>query len=194
MQTEMTANRVSSMGTGIMFFSAFGAAWLFWSMAIREEVSAVTASAAFAGVLALIAGAVYLKRRAKQWPRVPDDPREGRLFGWVNAIEWAAIFAAGFVCHRFHWDLYFPSAVTVIVGLHFYPLAGLFRNPLHYGTGTALVVWAVASAATVSADHLQGITTRGTGAILWAASLVTFVRGLTLMSRFPVSASKSVII
>ncbi|HEV2405191.1 MAG TPA: hypothetical protein VGR88_07050 [Ktedonobacterales bacterium] len=181
MQTELTANRISSIATGIMVFAGFGAGWLFWSLAIRQEINGVTATGIVAGMLAIFAGAIYIKRQAKRWPRVPDDPREGRAFVWINAIQWTAIFAAGYLCGHFHWDSYFPSVVTAIVGLHFYALAPVFRNPLHYGTGTALVIWAVAAPALLPADHIQGFTTMGTGVLLWIGALVTLARGLTLM-------------
>jgi hypothetical protein len=180
MQTELTANRVRSIATGIMVFAGFGAGWLFWSLSMRRGITGATATGIWMGMLALFVAAIFIWRQAKRWPRVPDDPRVGRTFGWVNAVQWTAIFVAGFICKRYSWDLYFPSAVTAIVGLHFYPLARLFRNPLHYGTGTALVLWAFA-AATIGADRLQGITAMGTGALLWAAALVTIARGLSIM-------------
>ena len=181
MQRELTANRLSSMATGIMFFAVFGSGWLFWSLIARQEISAGTAIGVETGTLVLLAAAFYMKRQAKRWPHVPDDPRVGRAFAWITAIEWAAVAAVAFACARLHWDPYLPSAVTVIVGLHLYPLARLFRNPLHYVTGTVLLVWAFAGAAAVPADRLQGIVALGTGAILWAAAAVTLARGLKAM-------------
>ncbi|MGB0064572.1 MAG: hypothetical protein WBP85_09020 [Terracidiphilus sp.] len=181
MQTELTANRVSSIATGIMVFAGFGAGWLFWSLSMRQEITGATATGVMTGMLALFVAAIYIWRQAKRWPRVPDDPRMGRAFVWINAIQWTAIFAAGFICKRFGWAYYFPSAVAVIVGLHFYPLARMFRNPLHYGTGTAVVVWVFAAAVIVPAGRLPGFTTMGTGALLWAAALVTIARGLSIM-------------
>src|SRR5579863_8543647 len=119
MQTKLTANRVSSIATGIMVFAGFGTAWLFWSLSMRQEINGATASSVMMCMLALFVAAIYILRQAKRWPRVPDDPRAGRAFAWVNAIQWIAIFASAFICKRFGWDLYFPSAVTAIVGLHF---------------------------------------------------------------------------
>jgi hypothetical protein len=89
--------------------------------------------------------------------------------------------AVAFGCKWMRWELYLPSAVTMIVGLHYYPLARLFRNPIHYATGTSLVAWAAASAVTVPADHRQGVSTLGTGAILWASAAVTLGRAMRAM-------------
>jgi len=181
MQGKLTANRVSSIATGIFVFAGFGTGWLFWGLAIRQQINGATASAAGFGMLALMAAAIYIRRQAKRWPRAASDSSVLHAFVWINVLEWAAVFAAGYVCPRFGWADYFPTVVTLIGGLHFYPLARVFRNPLHYGTGTALVVWALAAAAFLPADRLQGITTLGTGALLWAAALVTIARAMSIM-------------
>jgi len=181
MQTELTENRVSSMAIGIMVAAGFGSGWLFWSLSARQEISAATATAVETGTLALLAAAICIKRQAKRWPRVPDTPGVGRAFAWINAIQWTAVVAVVFGFGRLHWDAYVPSAVTAIVGLHYYPLARLFRNPLHYVTGTVLVAWAVASAVIVPLDRLQGVSTMGTGAILWASAAVTLGRAMRAM-------------
>lgn len=89
--------------------------------------------------------------------------------------------AVAFGFKRMRWELYLPSAVTMIVGLHYYPLARLFRNPIHYGTGTLLVAWAAASALILPADQRQGVSTLGTGAILWASAVVTLGRAMHVM-------------
>jgi len=54
-----------------------------------------------------------------------------------------------------------------------FPLARLFHYPLHYATGTVLVVWAVASAMLVPVDQMQGTAALGTGIILWLSAVVT---------------------
>jgi hypothetical protein len=54
-----------------------------------------------------------------------------------------------------------------------FPLARLFRYPLHNVTGAALVIWAAATVALVPAEQLQGITSMGTGVILWLSAAAT---------------------
>ena len=84
-------------------------------------------------------------------------------------------------------DAYTTSAITTIVGLHLFPLARLFRYPLHYLTGGLLVVWAAASAALVPMAEMQGTTSLGTGVILWLSAAATL--GLALQaSRQPIAA------
>jgi len=181
MQKELTANRVSSMGIGVMFAAGFGSGWLFWSLVLQQKIGARSATSVGTGTLVLLAVAAYVMQQSKRWPRVADAPEVGRAFAWINALEWTAVAAAVFGCARMHWDAYVPSAVTVIVGLHYYPLARLFRNPIHYVTGTVLVAWALASAVIMPTDQLQGVVTMGTGAILWSSAVVTLVRAFQAM-------------
>ncbi|MGA2569974.1 MAG: hypothetical protein ABSF23_05600 [Terracidiphilus sp.] len=181
MQKELTANRLSGMATGVMFATGFGSGWLFWSLIARQKIAAGTATGVGMGTLVLLAAAAYVMRQAKRWPRVADVPGTGRAFAWINAIQWSAVAVVVFGSARMHWDAYVPSAITAIVGLHFYPLARLFRSPMHYVTGTVLVAWAVVSALIVPADQLQGAAALGTGAILWASAAVVLGRAMLAM-------------
>jgi len=79
---------------------------------------------------------------------------------------------------RLHFDAYIPSAITLIVGLHMFPLAKLFHYAQHYVTGTVLVGWALASAVFVPVNEMQGTAALGTGIILWASAVVSLATGL----------------
>jgi hypothetical protein len=172
------ANQLRGRAIGSIFFACFGAAWLFMALAARQSINAASAAGTLAGMAALLLAAIYLLRQAKRWPCVPNDPATGRAFGWVNAIQWIAIAVTAFMLGRLHLVAYTPSAVTCIVGLHMFPLARLFRYPLHHATGALLVGWAVVSAASVPVAEMQGTAALGTGIILWLSSAVTLVIGL----------------
>jgi hypothetical protein len=175
MKTIQNANQLSGRATGAIFFSGFGALWLLLALYARQELGVAAVSGVVLGTLFLLVASMRLFREAKRWPRVPDDPAVGRTFMWINAIEWIAIGVAAFSFAKLHIDAYVMNAIGAIVGLHMFPLARLFRYPLHYLTGTLLVAWAVASILFVPTEHLQGIASLGTGAILWlsAASTLT---------------------
>jgi hypothetical protein len=178
MKNFPNANQLSGRAIGAMFFACFGTGWIFLALAAKQRINCVTASGTVLGMVAMLLTAAYLMRLAKRWPRVPDDPRVGRAFGWVNAIQWTAVFIAAFTLGRLHLDAYTPSAVAAIVGLHLFPLARLFHYPLHYVTGSVLVAWAVATAVLVPVSEMQGDAALGTGLILWAAAVVTLAIGL----------------
>jgi hypothetical protein len=161
-----------------MFFAGFGTGWLFLALAAKQQITFATVFGVLLGMSILFLAAFYLLRQSRRWPRVPDNPAMGRAFGWINAIQWTAVAIVAFSFAKLHIDAYVISAITAIIGSHLFPLARLFRNPLHYGTGTLLVAWAVASAILVPIDQMQGTAALGTGIILWLSAAVTLVMTL----------------
>jgi hypothetical protein len=150
-----TANQLSGRAIGALFGAGFGAIWLALALYALGRLSAVLVAGLLLVLAGLVLAALGLLRTAKRWPRVPDDPAIGRAFGWINAVQWAAV------------------AIVAIVGLHMFPLARLFRYPAHYVTGAVLVTWACLSAVMVPIEHLQGVSALGTGIILWLSAAVT---------------------
>jgi len=178
MKNTQTANQLGGRAIGALFFTGFGALWLFLSLYARQTLTIATATGILLGVAALGLNAAHLLRQAKHFPRVPVDPAQGRAFAWINAIQWIAVSAVAFSFARLHIDAYVLSAITAIVGLHMFPLARLFRYPMHHATGALLVAWAAASALFVPAAQLQGVTALGTGVILWLSAAVTLAIAL----------------
>ena len=178
MKNAQTANSLGGRAVGSLFFAGFGALWLFLSLYARQLLNIETVSSVLLGLGLLLGAAVVLLREAKRWPRVPDDPAVGRAFVWINAIQWIAVSAVAFSFARLHIDAYVLSAITAIVGLHMFPLARLFRYPLHHITGALLVAWAAASALLLPVEQMQGITAFGTGLILWLSAAVTLVAAM----------------
>ena len=177
---DRSVEALRGRATGVLFLSGFGALWFLLGLAASQRLSLPTACALAAGLVALVAGTVLLRRRSAALPPTRLDPEEqrraGRTFGRVNAAQWAAIVLIAVVLGRLHLDAYTPAAVTVVVGLHFFPLARLFRSPQHHVTGAALVLWGAVCLLLVPRDVLQSTSAFGTGAILWTAAAVTLVR------------------
>ncbi|MDR3754528.1 MAG: hypothetical protein P4K93_14790 [Terracidiphilus sp.] len=173
MVQNLTANQIGGRAIGALFFTGFGAIWLLLGLYAKQWLTAAPLSLTACGLLALAGGAFFLLRRAKALPRVPEDPAMARAFKWINVIQWAAVAVVAFAFARFGIDVYVISAITAIVGLHMFPLARVFRYPMHYVTGTALVGWAAASLLLFPKDEMQGSTALGTGLILWLSALVT---------------------
>jgi hypothetical protein len=177
-----TANQLRGRAIGSIFFTCFGTGWIFLALAAKQIINAATASGTVVGMVVLLLTAAYLLRRAKLWPRVADDPAieraRGRAFMWINAIQWTAVAIVAFSFANFHMDAYTTSAITGIVGLHMFPLARLFRYPMHYLTGGLLVAWAAASAALLPVAEMQGTTSLGTGILLWLSAAATLTIAL----------------
>lgn len=175
MRDELTANRIGGRAVGALFFVGFGLLWLLLGLYAKQPLTVGPVAFVVCGAAVLTLGALWLRQKAKLLPRVPDDPKMGRAFGMINAIQWIAVAVAAFTFARLHIDAYVMGAITAIVGLHMFPLARLFRYPMHYVTGGVLLAWAAASCLLFSQDAMQGSTALGTGVILWLAAAVTLV-------------------
>jgi len=180
MKNIPNANQLSGRAIGSIFVAAFGTGWLFLSLAARQQISFATVAAVMSGMVILVGTAFYVMQLAKRWPRVPEDPAVRRSFAWVNVIQWIAVAVVAFSFSKLRLDAYVTSAIAGIIGLHMFPLARLFRYPLHYATGAVLVGWAVVSAAMLPLESMQGVTALGTGIILWLSGAVTLVIALRL--------------
>jgi hypothetical protein len=173
MNSSLTANQLSGRAIGSIFFSGFGALWLFLALYIRQILTPASVSAVALGLALLLLAAFNLLRQAKRWPRTEENAAEKQAFNRINIIQYVAIGIVAFSFNRLHIDSYVLSAITAITGLHLFPLARLFRYPLHYATGGLLTAWAVASVLFAPTEQLQGITAIGTGTILWLSATTT---------------------
>ena len=173
MQKIHSANQLSGRAVGSMFFSVFGAIWILLSLYAGQMLRPATVSLTLLAACVLLLPALYLMRQSSRWPRVPDDPAMGRAFAWINAIQWVVIAGVAFSFAKLHIDAYVMNAIAAVVGLHLFPLARLFRYPLHYAFGAVLIAWASGSALIIPADRLQGTAALGTGLILWLSAAVT---------------------
>jgi hypothetical protein len=183
MTQAVTANRLTGRAIGALIFTGFGTLWLFLSLYAREQVSAMSLAGLALIAAGLVLAAVYLLGQAKRLPRVPDDPRIMKMFHWINAIQWVVCFVLATILGRLHLDAYIVPLISCIVGLHLFPLARLFRYPMHYATGTAMVLWAAGAMIVVPADHVQGITALGAGVILLSSAAVTLALALETARR-----------
>jgi hypothetical protein len=183
MKNLPTANQLSGRAIGSIFFAVFGALWILLSLYVKQILSVVTVSWVALDLLVLLATALWLLRQAKRFPRTPEAPARKRAFNRINTTQWIAIFLVAFAFGRLHLDAYAMSAITAVVGLHLFPLAKLFRYPLHYITGAVLVAWGGLSILFVSAQHLQGTVALGTGIILWLSAFTTLIIAATVARR-----------
>lgn len=173
MTTTLTANQLRGRAIGSLFFTGFGALWLVLALYALERLNIIAGVFLALVIALLLLNASRLFAEARRWPRVPDDPAMGRAFGRINAIQWIAVFVVAFALAKLHLDAYIMNAITLIVGLHMFPLARLFRYPMHNKTGAVLVAWSILSIFIAPKDNLQGIAALGTGIILWIAAAIT---------------------
>lgn len=176
---QISSETAQGRAWGSFFFTGFGTLWLLTGLANMHRWSTLRASGiVFLGMAALLFG-VGLLRMAQWLPSVPVDPAEEarvkRVFNAVNIIQWVAVGTAVVVLVLLRLPEYIVPAIGIIVGLHLYPLAGAFRYPLHYVTGTVLVSWCTICIALLPKARMPGIGAFGTGAVLLGSAAVTLL-------------------
>jgi hypothetical protein len=174
MQTIQTTGanaQLGNRGTGALFFSVFGAVWLCaWARSSGAGAAAFVAIAVLGALLFGFAWQCYRRDAplAAQFKDTPERRRIGRVFNIVNSAQWTLIVGLAFVLgNTGHGAWIIPMAIG-IVGLHFFPLAVVFRNRAHWVTGAAMLALAVAYPLLAGPTSPVGFL--GAGLILWASA------------------------
>jgi hypothetical protein len=187
MSSAPTANQVHGRAIGALFLTGFGALWFLLGLFVRQELNLASLCWILGCALTLAAAAMHLLRRAVCRSSPPEDLARARAFYSLNAAQWIVIFLALTLLHRLRLDDYGLSVIAAIVGLHFFPLARLFRNPLHHFTGALLLAWSLYSSFALPPDSLEGVTALGAGALLWLSAAITLALCALALRRRPLA-------
>ena len=113
-------------------------------------------------------------------PESSEQKQKMRAFGVVNVVQWVAIF--GTITLLTNWQLngWIVSAILLIVGAHFLPLAQIFGSRQHVVTGAALMLCAVV-AVVLPASARNTVECVSAGVILWASAAIALYSGFRLV-------------
>lgn len=187
--------------------AAFAALWTSWATPMLSALpellgwATICIVAALSGTL-LIAGVATI-RRGRQLSlatgvgdSAPRDMRRG--FMWVLLGEIAALNVAAYLLIGHHMVQCLGPAFALIVGLHFLPLAKIFRAPYYFATAIVMMlagVVAVAAMATgCAATTATGMVDLTCAAALWATGFISWSRVHTAsaVNRFIITATDPV--
>lgn len=154
-KTHELAFSAYSRANGVQFLAFFGVFWLAGSVllplqspppfAFAFDLTALGCGAVLAILIFRRAQATKRATRAQALSPLNASLQASRSrgFRWINAGQYLALGVAAVLLLRVHRsDLLIPVGIG-IVGVHFLPLAGLYRYPFHLVTGALLVVWAM---------------------------------------------------
>ena len=103
------------------------------------------------------------------------DARGRRMFTIVNAVQAVAIFLAVQLWFNLHRPEYLAPTIAVIVGLHFFALAGPMEMPSHRIVGGLMCLVALVTIIAVPSHQSWAVTVGfGNAAILWGAGMLRF--------------------
>ena len=160
---------------GALFFAFFGAAWLLIAGQLAHGHSWILIALVLTASLLLGIVSVTVLRRdlsaMHALRQTPESRRIRRQFRTINAIQWITIIIAVVLLQHFKLDPWIVPAVMLIVGLHFLPIARVFRYRAHYLTGAILAatailypIWSPGGPASPLGSLIAGLT-------LWSAAL-----------------------
>src|ERR1700761_1536538 len=137
---------ITSIATGILMMACFTTMWT--GIAYGSLQHGIILLILFGIiVITLIAFAIYLFNIAKQFPKLESEvdkaegKKTGKWFGIIFGAEGLGIFVGiNIVVNLGHADLTIP-VIALVVGLHFYPLARVFKRKIDYylATWTTLI-------------------------------------------------------
>jgi hypothetical protein len=175
--------------TGATLMFGFGVVWLLLGVFRGARSPTWVRLALLIAGIVLAASIVALGRRASTFPRravalsaqqITAGREVGRRFYIVAGIEFAAMFIAVVVLRALHFPDYILCAIALIVGIHFLPLAPLFKSPLYYVTGSVGCLIGLAGFLTADNGRRQKIVGLSFGLMLWATA--AWIAGSTLIS------------
>ncbi len=192
MTTTASPNEIPRVITGaafgVLMMTLFGTAWLAWGLQnVRADSPWLIAALVLPAIALLIPcfGMFQIGRRAgkRAAPLSASQKRVQRqmgiTFGIIFGAEGLLIFLAVNVLAHFHLKPYLMTVVATIVGLHFLPLARLYRVPLYYWVGGVMLADALVSLALPSPirEIAVGLSM---GAILWLTCVLVLRQGFLL--------------
>jgi hypothetical protein len=131
---------VFGSANGVMFMTFFGALWASIGIIGSHELGApwlLVLSGILTAILLIGAISLFGKAHNMNNAATPNDSEDwkkiNQKFGLIFAILIASV-----ICNMFnHFELFFPI-MAIIVGIHFFPLAQLFKEKFYHGTGIVL--------------------------------------------------------
>ena len=190
---------VRGLASSVVFLAAFGTLWAMTGIGGLRGLDVGWLSALMIVVgLALLGGGIsliYAARQIANHNANANDSEEHRRNKWfriIFATELLAIGIAFVVCRAVNRvDMFFP-VVVLIVGIHFFPLAALFRVNDYYLAGILLCALAVITLFAIperlALNDLQIAAWRvtlgfGAAFILWSIGFANWLHGKKLLAQ-----------
>lgn len=183
------AARAFGIAIGNLFLGCFGMVWIVLGLTAAERINPLVLTLLSVFLVAIVISSVYIMRRThgsldrSQANRI-ERKKINRQFALVNLLQWSLIFAAVFGLPRLGLTRWIVPAIVLIVGMHFFPLAKLFKARMHYVVGAIAVAWAILYPLLFSAGKGDSIGAIGMGAILWVSAAFACWRAFHLLHSY----------
>ena len=169
-----TPDELIDRSVGAIVTALFGALWIgsgAWVLA-GPKIPLLLAVGTLAASLVAAASrfAPRPTKHHKGEPLQAERVRRNKAFHVINGLQWASILFLIVGLNVLQRPQWITAGIVMIVGLHFLPLARLFRSTSHGVAGVALVSWALVYPLVAAGGPMSPWGAVGAGLILWAFS------------------------
>jgi hypothetical protein len=184
---KLSAGQLKGSARGASICAFFGSAWMLWAVAFSGNPTTSRFLAVSVPAVGLVVSTLARARATRRLPSSSADLERSkayqRSFRLVVGIEWGLSSIAVFALARIgRFDL-IPQVLGVIIGLHFLPLARIFRAPIYYWTASLLVVSEISSLLIPRGYDRNIFSCAAVGIILWATSIAILYRTSAAVSE-----------
>jgi hypothetical protein len=189
---------VPTFGLGLpaVIQTVFGFIWLSWGFSANAAFTDFSSNRAlpaarwitfYVAFLVLLGLAIQALRRgsgrmkALSVERAEFWARSGKKLKLVSMLEGSGCALVALLCVVFHRTDLLAAGISLVVGVHFLPLARLMGFPAYYAAGIAIILCDALSIALLRSDAITFSAGVATGAILWVMAIYT----LFLSRRVP---------
>jgi hypothetical protein len=179
---SLQAEAVVGAGRGALIVAMFGAGLLGWGLGVARAFNGAVGAAFGFTALFLWSWSIYTIRKGrllrKQFPPVPASTRRAlrRSFLLVVLIEVVALAFVFILSNQIHRPDLGADWAVMVVGLHYLPLAKIFRAPVLGVLGALITLWSLLCWALFRSNTLVISVALGTGILLWLASVCALLR------------------
>jgi hypothetical protein len=190
--------QASALGLGMaaVIMTIFGFIWLGWGFSVSQPFTDFSSSRTlpaarwisfYIAFLVLLGISIQAIRRGMASLRslaAPPDSfrtRFSRQFRIISFFEGSACGLVVLLALRFHRLDLLAAGISLVVGLHFFPLARLFQFPAYYAAGAAIVLSDVLSMVLLRAESITLVAGAATGAVLWITAIYTLLLSRKLL-------------
>jgi hypothetical protein len=199
-----TAGTAFGLSIAAIVMATFGFAWLCWGYSMSPLLTDSPSAgvlpwaiwiALYIVFLILLGFALIDLRRARRCMKAGQaDSRYFRdhfrkQFRVISILEVAGIGVVVFLAAYFHRMDLLAAGISVVVGLHFLPLARLFRFPAYYGTGIVVVLCGLLSMIFLHGNDIAFAAGIGTGLALWITAAYVLRRCGKLLRDLPAQSA-----
>ncbi|WP_020614838.1 hypothetical protein [Paenibacillus daejeonensis] len=178
---------MSNRKAGIIFMTLFGTMWAYTGLfGIQGPWPSIMLFMPLIVGAGLLVGGIFMNKNTLlstdegQEVSLTDKKEMKRRFNLVFAAQGLAIAITIAICIATQTNEFIPLIIALVVGLHFFPLASIFKMKLYYWTGSLLCLLAAITWLFVPASFPLGeytitstMTVIGFGSafILWGSAV-----------------------